>query len=67
MIIRPGRYMTRDGREVYIAIRCKVNRYNAPNSYSWWVECGKSGWSVDEMGRHTKGGVTPHDIVSRVD
>lgn len=65
--IRPGRHLTRDGREVYIACRCAQTASGGANAYPWWVEDGKSGWSVDDDGRHLKNGVTPFDIVSRVD
>lgn len=65
--IRPGRHLTRDGQEVYIAIRCSVDPYWAKNPYPWVVEGGKLTWSVDDTGRHLKSGTTPFDIVSRVD
>lgn len=65
--IRPGRHQTREGKEVYIKCRCNVTPDGAKNFYPWWVENGKRGWSVDTTGRHLKNGVTPFDIVSRVD
>ncbi|HOF31411.1 MAG TPA: hypothetical protein PK441_11230 [Burkholderiaceae bacterium] len=65
--IRPGRYLTRGGKEVYIAVCSNVNADGSRNAYPWWVEDGKSGWSVDDAGKHLKNGVTAFDIVSRLD
>ena len=65
--IRPGRHLTRDGREVYIAVRCRVNADGSKNPYPWLVEDGRRSWSVDESGRHLKNGVTCFDIVCRID
>ena len=63
--IRPGRHVTRDGKEVYIACRCAFTASRAKNDYPWWVEDGKGGWSVDDTGRHMKNGNTSFDIVAR--
>lgn len=65
-VISPGRYLTRDGVEVYIAGRSNFAASGGNNYYPWWVEDGVSGWSVDEAGRHMKDGITQFDIVSRV-
>ena len=64
--IRPGRHMTRGGKEVYIACRCNVNPDGSKNNYPWWVEDGRAGWSVDLEGRHMKNAVTQFDIVARI-
>ena len=63
--IRPGRYLTRGGQEVYVACRCNHNPDGARNAYPWWVEDGRRGWSIDAAGRHLKNGASQFDIVSR--
>lgn len=63
--ISPGRYLTRGGKEVYIACRCDVNPDGSKNEYPWWVEDGKRGWSVNDLGKHLQAGTSEFDIVSR--
>lgn len=63
--IRPGRHLTRDGREVYIACRCSRNPDGTKNAYPWLVEDGRRGWSVNDAGRHLRNGITTFDIVYR--
>lgn len=65
--IRPGRHLTRGGREVYITCRCAVTASGGVNDYPWCVSDGKSMWSVDDAGRHMKNGVSIFDVVSKVD